>query len=52
MKKMITKTTTRTTAVSAEDRQRIKGIKDDDGGGSGLTTSLVDWQQQQSVDFP
>ena len=46
------KTTTTTTEASAEDRRRVQGIRYDVGGGSGLTTDPVDWQQQQSVDFP
>ena len=29
-----------------------KGIEDDNGGGSRLTTGLVDWQQQLSFGFP
>ena len=41
---MITKTTTRTTDASAEDRQRVQGIEDKDGGGSRLMMGLVDWQ--------
>ena len=49
---MITKTKITTTGVLAEDRQHVQGIKDDDGGGRGLTTGPVDWQQQRSVDFP
>ena len=48
---MSTKTTTTTTDASAEDRQRVQGIKDDDGGGRVLTTGPVDWQRQQSVGF-
>ena len=38
--------------ASVEDRQRVQGIKDDDGGSSVLITGPVDWQRQQSVDFP
>ena len=49
---MSTKTTTTTKEASAEDRQRVQGIEDDNGGGSGLTTGPVDWQQQRSVGFP
>ena len=48
---MRTKTTTTTIEVSVEDIRRIQGIRDDNGGGSGLTTGLEDWQRQQSVDF-
>ena len=48
---MITKTKTTTTDASAEDRQRVQGIEDDNGGGSRSTTGLVDWQRQRSVDF-
>ena len=48
---MSTKTTTMTTEASAEDRQRVQGIEDDDGCGRRLTTGLVDWQPQHSVDF-
>ena len=49
---MSTKTTTTTTDALAEDRKRVQKIKDDDEGGSKLTTGLVDWQRKQSVDFP
>ena len=49
---MSTKTKATTIDVSVKDRWRVQGIKDDDGGGSGLTMGLVDWQQQRSVDFP
>ena len=38
---MSTKTTTTTTDSLEEERQQVQGIKDSDGGGSGLTTSLV-----------
>ena len=41
---MSTKTTTKTKDASAEDRQRVQGIEDNDRGGSRLTTVLVDWQ--------
>ena len=37
--------------VSAEDRRRVQEIKDDDRGGSILTTGLLDWQRQRSVDL-
>ena len=46
------KTTTTTTGASEEDRGRVQGIGDNNRGGSVLTTGPVDWQQQQSVDFP
>ena len=46
------KTTTTTTDVSAEYRQRVQGIEDYDGGGSRSTTGLVDCQRQRSVGFP
>ena len=49
---MRTKTTTMTTDDSADDRRHVKGIGDNNGGGSGSTTGPVDWQQQRSVDFP
>ena len=49
---MSTKNTTTTTDVLTEDRQRVQGIEDNDRGGSGLTTGLVDWQRQRCVDFP
>ena len=49
---MSTKTTAMKTDASAEDRRRVQGIEDDDGGGSGSTTVPVDWQQQRSVYFP
>ena len=48
---MITETTTTTTDASAEDRQSVQGIEDDNRGGSGLTTGPVNWQLQQSVHF-
>ena len=38
--------------MSAEDRQSVQGIRDDNGGGKGSITGPVDWQRQQSVDFP
>ena len=38
--------------ASDEDRQRIQGIVDNNGGGISLITGPMDWQQQQSVDFP
>ena len=44
-------TTTTTKEASAEDRGRVQGIGDNDGGGSGSTTGPVDWQRQRSVDF-
>ena len=46
------KTTTTSTEASAEDRQRVQEIGDNNGCGSGLTTGPVDWQRQRSVDFP
>ena len=52
MRKMSTKTSTTTTDASSEDRRRVQGIEDDEGGDSRSTTGLVDWQQQRSVDFP
>ena len=42
-RKMSTNTTTTTTYVSAEDIQCVQGIEDDEVGGSGLMTGLVDW---------
>ena len=48
---MSTKTTTKTTDMSADYRRRVQGIEDDDRGVSGLTTGPVDCKQQQSVDF-
>ena len=48
---MSTKTKTTTTKALTEDRQRVQGIGDDNGGSSGLTTVPVDWQRQRSVDF-
>ena len=50
-RKTRTKTTTTTMEASTEDIQRVQGIRDDNGGGSGLTTGPVDWQQQRSVGF-
>ena len=49
---MSTKNTTRTTEASAEDRRRVQGIGDNDGGESGLATGPMDWQQKCSVNFP
>ena len=49
---MSTKTTTITTDASAEDIRRVQGTEDNDEGGSILTTGLVDWKRQRSVDFP
>ena len=49
---MSTKTTTTTVEALAEDRQHVQWIGYNYGGGSGLTTGPVDWQQQQSVDCP
>ena len=46
------KNKTTTTDDLAKDRKRVQGIEDDDGGGRILTTVLVDWQRQRSVDFP
>ena len=54
-RKIRTKTTTPTkitTNALAGDIIHIQGIGDYNVGGSGLTTGPVDWQQQQSVDFP
>ena len=48
---MRTKTTTTATDASSEDRRRVQGIKEDDGGGSISTTGLVYWQLQRIVDF-
>ena len=41
---MSTKTTTTTTDALAGDRQRVQGIEDNYGGGSGSTTGPVDWK--------
>ena len=49
---MITKTNTTTNEALAEDIRRVQGIGDDNGGGIVLMTGPIDWQQQQSVDFP
>ena len=49
---MGTKTTTTKTDTSEEDRQRVQGNEDDYGGGSGSMMGPVDWQRQQSVNFP
>ena len=51
-RKMITNNTTTTTEASAEDRRHVQGIGDDSGGSSVSTTGPLDWQRQQSVDFP
>ena len=48
---MSTKTKITTTDMSAEDRRRVQGIRDDVGGGRGSETGTVDWKQQWSVDF-
>ena len=48
---MSTKTTKTTTEASAEDRQRVQGIRDNEGGGRGLMIGPVDFQQKRSVDF-
>ena len=50
-RKISTKTTTTTTDALAEDWRRVQGIEDNNRGGSRLTTVLVDWQWQWSVDF-
>ena len=47
----ITNTTKTTTEALAEDRRRVQGIGDDNGGGNGMMTGPVDWQRQRSVDF-
>ena len=47
-----TKNSTTTAEALAEDIRRVKGIRHDDGGGSGLTTGPMDWQRPRSVDFP
>ena len=44
MRKINMKTTRKTTDASVKDRRRVQGIKDEYGGGSGLTTGMVDWQ--------
>ena len=49
---MITKTTTTIKEALAEDRQRVQGIRYNDGGSSGSKTGLVNWQRQRSVYFP
>ena len=49
---MITNTATKTTEVLAEDRRRVQGIGNNDGGGSGSTTGPADWKQQRNVNFP
>ena len=50
-RKVRMKTTTTTTDASPEDIRHVQGIEDNEKGGIRLTTSLVDWQRQQSVDF-
>ena len=49
---MSTNTTTTTTDASAEDRIRVQGIKDDNGGCRRSTTEPVDSQRKWSVYFP
>ena len=51
-RKMSMKNMKMATEESTEDRKRVQGIRDDDGGSSGLTTGLVDWQRQRCVNFP
>ena len=51
-RKLITKTNKTTNEALAEDIRRVQGIGDDNGGGIVLMTGPIDWQQQQSVDFP
>ena len=51
-RKTSTKTSTMTTEASVEDRQRVQRLRDNCGGGSSLTTGLMDWQRWYSVDFP
>ena len=48
---MSTKTKTTKTNASVEDRRRVQGIEDNNGGGSRSMTGLVDCQRQRSVDF-
>ena len=43
-RKISTKTTIMTMEALAEDRRRVQGIGDDNGGGSGSAMVLVDWQ--------
>ena len=45
-------TSTTTTEALAEDRRRVQGIGDDNGGDKGYTTGPIYWQRQRSVDFP
>ena len=49
---MITKTSTTKLEAPEEDRRRVQGIGDNDGGGSGSTTGPMDWKRRQSVYFP
>ena len=49
---MSTKTTTTKTEASVGDRQRVQGIRDNDGGSSVSMTGPMDWQRQWSVEFP
>ena len=43
---MSTKTTIKTTDALADDRRRVQAIEDNNGGGIGLMTVPVDWQEQ------
>ena len=51
-RKISTKNTTTTTIVSAEDRQCVQGIEDDNRGSSASTTGPVYWKRKRSVGFP
>ena len=48
---MNTKTTTTTMEASEKDRKRVQWIRDDNRGGSGLTTGPMDSKLQHSVNF-
>ena len=46
------KESTTITEASAEDKRRIQGIRDKNGGGDGSATGSVDLQSRQSINFP
>ena len=51
-RKISTKTSTKTMEASADDRRSVQEVIDNDGGGSGSMTGLMDCQRQRSVSFP
>ena len=51
-RKIITDTTTVKTEASKKERRRVQGTGDNNRGVSGLKMGLMNWQRQQSVNFP